>query len=207
MRQSKNLKDRTVFLTDTAVKALQDYLAVRGEGSSEHVFLYRNRALHKDLARDRIKAVGQAAGVKVYPHRLRHTCATQLLNAGCKVTSIQKFLGHRKLSSTMIYARVHDQTVSDEYYAAMNRVEQRLQVAPEPETPTEAVADEKKTQILAIAEQLADPEAAPETRRSLFEQMRGLLFEASALKETVLPVKESSSQVWIPPPVVLAAAD
>jgi len=44
--------------------------------------------------------------VTVYPHRLRHTCATQLLNAGCRVTSIQKFLGHKRLNSTMIYARL-----------------------------------------------------------------------------------------------------
>jgi integrase len=30
------------------------------------------------------------------PHRLRHTAATQLLNAGCRTTSIQKFLGHKE---------------------------------------------------------------------------------------------------------------
>jgi integrase len=54
-------------------------------------------------------------------------CATQLLNAGCRVTSIQKFLGHKRLNSTMIYARVHDRTVADDYYAAMDRIEQRLE--------------------------------------------------------------------------------
>ncbi len=35
-------------------------------------------------------------------HRLRHTTATQLLNAGCPVTSIQKLLGHKKLNTTMV---------------------------------------------------------------------------------------------------------
>mgnify|MGYP001817360064 CR=1 FL=1 len=49
----------------------------------------------------------------------------QLLNAGCRVTSIQKLLGHQRLNSTMIYARVHDRTVAKGYYAAMEVVEKR----------------------------------------------------------------------------------
>lgn len=44
-----------------------------GEGSSGHVFLYRNAALSKDLIRSRLKTIGKRVGVKVYPHRLRHT--------------------------------------------------------------------------------------------------------------------------------------
>ena len=112
---------------------LRAYLAVRGMGPTDHLFLYRNEPLSKDLVRDRIKAAGERVGVKVYPHRLRHTCATQLLNAGCRVTSIQKFLGHKRLNSTMIYARVHDRTVAEDYYAAMEAVEKRLEVGLPPE--------------------------------------------------------------------------
>jgi len=51
-----------------------------------------------------------------------------LLNAGCRVTSIQRFLGHKELSSTMIYAKAHDQTVAEDYFAAMEKVEQRIQI-------------------------------------------------------------------------------
>jgi site-specific recombinase XerC len=51
---------------------------------------------------------GVRVGVQVYPHRLRHTAATKLLNASYRITSIQKFLGHKKLNTTMIYARLHD---------------------------------------------------------------------------------------------------
>ena len=51
---------------------------------------------------------------------------SQFLNAGFQVTPLQKFLGYKELSTTMIYARVHDQTVVDDYYAAMQKVEQRL---------------------------------------------------------------------------------
>jgi integrase len=154
VRNGKGMKDRTVFLTDTAVQALQAYLPLRGQGPTDHVFLYRNQPLSKDLIHGRLKAAGQRSGVQVHSHRLRHTCATQLLNAGCSVTSIQKLLGHKKLNTTMVYARAHDQTVEADYFAAMRRVEQRLQVVAEPETPTAAVTDEEKAQILAIAEKL-----------------------------------------------------
>jgi hypothetical protein len=57
---------------------------------------------------------------------LRHTFATQLVNAGCRVTTIQALLGHKRLNSTMVYARVHDQTVARDYFEAMAVIEERL---------------------------------------------------------------------------------
>jgi len=134
VQDGKGRKDRTVYLPETAIHALQEYLAVRGggtPGSGDHVFLYRNAPLRKDLIRGRLNAIGDKVGVKVFPHRLRHTCATQLLNAGCRVTSIQRFLGHKELSSTMIYARAHDQTVAEDYFAAMEKVEKGLKMGEE----------------------------------------------------------------------------
>jgi len=126
VRRGKGQKDRTVFLTERAVQSLQDYLDMRGLGPTDHVFFYRNLPVSKDLIGSRIRASGKRTGVKVTPHRLRHTCATQLLNASCRITSIQKLLGHRCISTTMIYAKVHDQSVSDDYYKAMERIETRL---------------------------------------------------------------------------------
>jgi len=175
VRQSKNLKDRTVYMTDTTVRALQEYLAVRGPGPTDHVFLYRNQPVSKDLIRERIKATGKPMGVKVYPHRLRHTAATQLLNAGCRITSIQKFLGHKELSTTMIYARVHDQTVEDDYYRAMQRMENRLELLGEPETEPKAIAPGDRSRLLVFAQRLAQPEISPEVRLEIAAQMCLLL--------------------------------
>ena len=115
--------------------------------------------------------------VTVYPHRLRHTCATQLLNAGCRVTSIQKFLGHKRLNSTMIYARVHDQTVADDYYSAMERVEQRLDVDPPPQPGPagESLTGDQREQLLGLAVPLAEPNLPVETRFELVDRMCLLL--------------------------------
>lgn len=203
VRNGKGQADRTVYLAEGVDRAVREYLRVRGMGPTDHVFLYRNQPISKDLLHGRLKAAGERVGVTAHAHRLRHTCATQLLNAGCPVTSIQKFLGHKRLNTTMVYARAYDQTVEADYFAAMSRVEQRLLVAPEPEPTTAVVTDEEKMQILAIAGQLAAPESEPEMRRNLFEQMRCLLFGGQAFPETVLPV-EAGRQVWIPPPVDVA---
>lgn len=172
VRQSKNLKDRTVYMTDTTMHAIKSYLIMRGPGPTDHVFLYRNQPVSNDLVRERIKAAGKKVGVKVYPHRLRHTAATQLLNAGCRITSIQKFLGHKELSTTMIYARVHDQTVEDDYYRAMSSVEKRLELLGKPEEKQEIGKEWNREQVLALATQLTEPELNLETRLALVAQIR-----------------------------------
>ena len=176
VRDSKGRKDRTVYLTETAMRVLQAYLEVRGEGRGDNVFLYRHAALNRDLIRSRLKTIGKRVGVKVHPHRLRHTCATQLLNAGCRVTSIQRFLGHKELNTTMIYARAHDQTVADDYFTAMQRVEQRLEIVPEPkqETKYEVVNVQKSVQVFQLIEQLELPELCLEARLDITSQLREL---------------------------------
>lgn len=172
VRRGKGQKDRTVYLADAAVRALATYLAVRGDGPTDHVFLYRNQPLCKDLVRGRIKAAGQRVGVKVYPHRLRHTCATQLLNAGCRITSIQKFLGHQRINSTLIYARVHNQTVADDYFCAMVRIEQRLALA---QAAGEAGEASGRSRLLALLDQLRQPELSAAVRLDLVAQVQQMV--------------------------------
>ncbi|MCP5014451.1 MAG: tyrosine-type recombinase/integrase, partial [Ketobacter sp.] len=57
------------------------------------------------------------------PHRLRHTLATFLINQEMPITSLQKFLGHQDINRTLIYARVHDETVRAQFAKAMAKIE------------------------------------------------------------------------------------
>jgi integrase len=58
VRKGKGQRDRAVYLTDTAVAAVRAYLPQRGMGPTDHLFLYRNELLSKDLVRGRIHAAG-----------------------------------------------------------------------------------------------------------------------------------------------------
>jgi site-specific recombinase XerD len=172
VRQGKGRKDRAVFLADSAISALNAYLRVRGSGPTDHVFLYRAEPVHKDLLRCRVQAAGARAGVLATPHMLRHTYATQLLNAGCPVTSIQKLLGHRRLNSTLVYARVHDHTVADDYFAAMAQIEQRVAQAGGTTARPKATATEARRALLKLAGELAAPRLAGAKRLDLVKQLR-----------------------------------
>lgn len=147
VRRGKGLQDRAVYLTDGAVAALTAYLVVRGSGQTDHVFLFRHLPLSKDFLRGRIKAAGERTGVKVTPHQLRHTFATQLLNAGCKITTIQALLGHRHANTTLTYARLHDQTIAADYLAAMTIIEAQWQ-APSHSPPEQKPAHNGHPQAL-----------------------------------------------------------
>lgn len=200
IRQGKGCKDRSVYLTDKAVAALQAYLAVRGDAPTDHVFLYRHRPVNKDFLRGRIKAAGKRAGVTVTPHQLRHTFATQLVNAGCKITTIQALLGHKHINTTLTYARVHDRTVAEGYFTAMSVVEKRL----EPHLPQPPLSESDPAQkelnpnhLKENVRQLLNLVAALQTepltanQQALLTDLRGRI-EAFATPPAVTPQRKIS---------------
>lgn len=74
----------------------------------------------------------------------------------------------------MIYARAHDQTVAEDYFAAMKRVEQRLEIIfSEPEN-IEIVKVQEPAKLFQLAEQLTQPELCFEERMSIAAQLREL---------------------------------
>jgi site-specific recombinase XerD len=71
-----------------------------------------------------VARVGRAAGVPgVHPHRLRHTLATQAINRGMRLEAIAALLGHRKMEMTLIYARIANRVVADEYAAVSAQID------------------------------------------------------------------------------------
>lgn len=69
-----------------------------------------------------IKAAAENAGItkNVYPHLLRHTVATFLLERGMPLEQIQKFLGHSKIETTQIYAESSAEMLKDSYRKALS---------------------------------------------------------------------------------------
>jgi len=124
IRAGKGNRDRTVPMTDTLANVLDAYLKVREAAPSDHLLTYRGNYVKPSLVSTRLRSLGKKAQVEpVSPHRLRHTLATLLVNQGMPITSLQKFLGHQDINTTLIYARVFDKTVHRQFAAAMAQVE------------------------------------------------------------------------------------
>jgi len=91
--------------------------------------------------------------------------------------------------STLIYAKAHDQIVADDYFAAMERVEQRLEIVPpNHETEYETVNVQESTKVLQLIERLELPELHLEERLDIAGQLRKILGAAhrNALPEKVV---------------------
>ena len=127
VREGKGQRDRVVYLSDTACHALHLYLGSSTRPAQAALFTFPNgRPISYMWLYAHIVALAQEAGIPaVTPHRLRHTLATRLLNSGMEITRIQKLLGHEQVNTTMIYARVHDQTVETDYRRAMLLIERQ----------------------------------------------------------------------------------
>jgi hypothetical protein len=65
-------------------------------------------------------------------HSLRHTFATDLLNAGMRLECLQQLLGHSSLEMTLRYARLTDKTREEEFFKAMARIEGESHHEPDP---------------------------------------------------------------------------
>lgn len=124
VQSGKGDRDRVLPMTDQLVTALQAYLAVREPAPTNHVLIYKHAPVKDHLIPDRLQRFGQLAHIEpLTPHRLRHTLATFLINHGMPITSLQKFLGHQDINKTLIYARVYDETVRNQFAAAMAQIE------------------------------------------------------------------------------------
>ena len=122
LRRAKPDNDRIVPFSSNLLGALKAYLPQRGEAKTDHLLIFHRQVIRRSLIGDRLRDYGRQIKVKVYPHRLRHTIATRLINQGMPVTSIQHLLGHDHLGTTMIYSRVHNETVQRDYERAYDRL-------------------------------------------------------------------------------------
>jgi len=123
----KNRLGRVVYLSDDAVLALRRWLKQRNPGE-EYLIYTRTETMSYSTARTIFIRYLVKAGLadKGYSlHTLRHTFATEFLNAGLRLECLQVILGHRSIEETRRYARLTDKTREAEYFRAMSKIERR----------------------------------------------------------------------------------
>jgi len=131
-RGEKNGRGRIVYFTADAKVALEAWLAQRAPFSEVPwlFFTKKTKRLRVCTINEHFQRYRLQAGIeKPYSAKsLRHTFATQLLNAGVPLTTVQELLGHDRITTTQRYARLHDRTKRQDYFAAMERVRARQQL-------------------------------------------------------------------------------
>jgi integrase/recombinase XerC len=122
--RGKGSRERGVYLSKQAERAMREYLAERPCVQSEFVFLsYLEEGLSTTSIHNCLLKYRDLAGVQFTAHQLRHSFANDLLNADAPITSIQKLMGHRWIESTQTYVQANDKQVCRDYYAACEKLE------------------------------------------------------------------------------------
>ena len=110
--EGKGSKQRIVPLGSKVLINLESYLPLRNKDRrSKNNKLFISKS-YKNLDRTAvfriIKSTGVKAGIhkELYPHILRHSAATHMLEGGCDLRTVQEFLGHSSVSTTQIYTKV-----------------------------------------------------------------------------------------------------
>jgi site-specific recombinase XerD len=128
--EGKGGKGRVVYLSKDAQRALEDYLRARPSARTKRVFLveektHRGRPISVRGIQKRMEHYAREAGMKASCHQLRHTMATQLLNADADLVTIQDLLGHTRIKTTQRYSKVSNLKVQRDYHKAIEKVIER----------------------------------------------------------------------------------
>lgn len=120
--RGKGEKVRVVFLSEEAKSAIKTYLSKRDDmEEAMFVQLSKNKTSDKDLRltprsiQRIVKKYAIKAGISknVTPHMLRHSFATDLLQNGADIRSVQMMLGHANIATTQVYTHVTDRQLQE----------------------------------------------------------------------------------------------
>ena len=125
--RGKGDKVRVVFLSPAAKKAIAEYLKKRGD-MGEALFVSQRKGFAKGMDAHRmtprgvelmVKQYATKAGItrKVTPHVIRHSFATDLLENGADLRSVQALLGHANIATTQVYTHVTDKHLREVHKA------------------------------------------------------------------------------------------
>lgn len=123
----KGNKDRVVYISRDSYNTLVKYLRVRPSSRAKKIFLVdkgacRGKPISVRGIQKRMEYYARKVELKVSCHHLRHTMATQLLNADADLVTIQDLLGHTRIKTTQRYCKVSNLKVQRDYYRAIDKV-------------------------------------------------------------------------------------
>ena len=127
----KGSKRRSVTVGVSALNALQEWLAVRGQiadaGEPALLVSQRGTRLTPSQVRTRLKRSALLAGLPthVHPHMLRHSFASHLLQSSGDLRAVQELLGHANITTTQVYTQLDFGHLSKVYDAAHPRAKKR----------------------------------------------------------------------------------
>ena len=117
--------DRYIPLHPQLKDLLDTWIAARPTSlRSRYLFVEYGQRIGEGRVDRAVAKAAEIAGIgHVSPHRLRHTLATQAINRGMTLEALAALLGHRSMRMTLVYARIADRTVADEYFSVSEKVE------------------------------------------------------------------------------------
>lgn len=120
----KGRKDRVVCVSNDTLKALAAYMNRRQHSPAKKMFLvqrgrFAGRPISVRAIQKRLEHYAAKLGMRISCHQLRHTMATQLLNADAPMVSIQELMGHSRIKTTERYGKVSNRKVQRDYEQAM----------------------------------------------------------------------------------------
>ncbi|MHB8092065.1 MAG: tyrosine-type recombinase/integrase [Syntrophales bacterium] len=130
IEDGKGSKDRIVYMSNDVIHALAVYLKVRMLSRAKNVFLVekgtsKGQPISIRGIQKRMEYYARKAKLHVSCHQLRHTFATELLNADADLCTIQDLLGHSNVKTTQRYCRVSNLKVQRDYFNAMEVIAQQ----------------------------------------------------------------------------------
>jgi site-specific recombinase XerD len=127
VQEGKGRKGRVVYMSKDVLRAFVDYVECRPSSKDKHVFLvekgtFRGKPLSVRSIQKSFQHYSRKSGIKASAHQLRHTMATEMLNAGASLSTIQDLLGHSSVVTTQRYSKISNVRVQQDYYRAMERL-------------------------------------------------------------------------------------